>query len=618
MKEKQKKKLPNPMKFESEFAFSWQKMGAFAAIIWETAKKNPLLFISMVLTTSLNAVIATTMPLISSKAVTLLTANGRPLGPEFTSFLGMDMVWTSWIWVAVFMFVILLISEYITDYTIGLFSLKIEINERIKIVQALVKQDVDFYFDHVSGNILTRFVADTQNLSQGIQQFLSNLIYCLVAFIAATIILFSQNLYLVGGVTIGYVVFVLVIAVFIFVYFRRALIRQFDFKREVDADITDRINNITLIKSTGTENYEIDRLYQKNQEYSRKGDRGVLLSTILTLWLTVTISFLTTLITIVVIVGVIKGGHDGPSLMFELTTGLPMASSMAMAIYMLVPSLRAATRASNASHRINELTKPIPFIQPNPEGPKINKISSIEFKNIDFAYPKKIDKVIIPNLSFKFEKGKSYAFVGETGSGKSTIGRLLLRYYDPKNGQIIINNKHDLKDVNLPSYLDNIGYVEQDPQIFYGNFIDNIKYGRFSDTKEQVMEAAKKADLHDFIMSLPEGYETLIGQRGFLLSGGQKQRLIIARVFLRDPDLVILDEATSALDNIVEKEIQDQLDKLVVGKTSITIAHRLSTIKNVDQIIVLGMNKGIVQVGTFEELINKPGHFKNLYEAGTI
>ncbi|PPE05233.1 ABC transporter ATP-binding protein [Williamsoniiplasma lucivorax] len=620
MQKTEKKKFKNPLKFESEFAFSWKKMGSFFAITMQTAKKNPLLFITMCFTTSLNAVIATVLPLFASRAVTLLITPPEQvhnLPSKITDFLGMEMIWTSWIIVAAVFFVIMLFSEYITDYTIGLFSLKIEINERIRIVQSLVKQDVDFYFDHVSGNILTRFVADTQNLAQGIQQFLSNLIYCFAAFIAAAVILFSEGYYFIGGISIGYVLFVLIIASFIFVFFRRAMIRQFDFKREVDADITDRINNITLIKSTGTESYEVNRIEEKNHQYNLKGNRGVLLSTILNLWLTATITFLTTLITIVAIVGSIQKTVNA-NLLQELTTGLPMASTMALSIIMLVPSLRAATRASNAANRIGELTEPVPHIQPNHDGPKIKAINSIEFKNVDFAYPKKIDKIIIPNLNFKFEKGKSYAFVGETGSGKSTIGRMLLRYYEPKTGEIIINGQHQLKDVNLPSYLDHIGYVEQDPQIFYGNFIENIKYGRFADTKEQVIEAAKKADLHDFIMSLPEGYETLIGQRGFLLSGGQKQRLVIARVFLRDPDLIILDEATSALDNIVEKEIQAQLDKLVVGKTSITIAHRLSTIKNVDQIIVLGMGKGVVQVGTFAELIKKPGHFKNLYEAGTI
>lgn len=614
-KKTSKKTKKFDLSFNSEFAFTWAKLGSFVGIILSTAKKYPVLFTSMIMTTTINSVVATILPLAASRISGLLLS---PIPDATNSFWGLTMHWYSWIYVCLALFAAMLAFEYLTDFTIGLFSARIEIEQRQEILISLVNQDVDFFFDHVSGNILTRFVGDTQALSMGIQQFVTNILYLGGSFITAVIILFVEKQTLIGAVGLGYVLAVLIIAVVIFIFYRRSMIRAYDVKRVVDADMTDRINNITLIKSSGTELYEIDRLQKKNEEYNRKGDLMVFFSATLNFWLQVTISFLTTLILIITVVGTINGNISSKDITTTLTLGLPMVSSMSLSVIMLVPTLRAASRSSNASDRIKELTSPKPTILPNLEGPKIEQIDKITFKNLDFAYPKKPKKIIIPKMNLVFEKGKSYAFVGETGSGKSTIGRLLLRYYEPVKGQILINDQYDLTKVNLPSYLDRIGYVEQDPQIFYGNFVDNIRYGRFNATKEEVIEAAKKAKLHDFILTLPEGYETVLGQRGFLLSGGQKQRLIIARVFLKNPDLIILDEATSALDNIVEKEIQAQLDELVVGKTSITIAHRLSTIKNADQIIVLGMGKGVVQTGTFAELIHQEGHFKNLYEAGKM
>ncbi|ATZ16413.1 ATP-binding cassette subfamily B protein [Entomoplasma freundtii] len=599
-------------KFKSEFSFSPKKLTNFLGIVWETAKNNPLIFSVMIISVTIDAFVSTILPLFAAKMTSLLIQGNK--GTE--SFLGITMHWYSWIYVCLIVFAIMFVFEYLTNFATGLFSAKIEIEQRKKILVSLVNQDVDFFFTHVSGNILTRFVADTQALSLGIQQFISNVIYLFVSFVTAVIVLFAQKLTFIAAFGLIYVLVVLAIAVIIFIYYRRALITAYDIKREVDADMTDRINNITLIKSSGSELYEIDRLFDLNETYNRKGDKMVLLSSLLNFWLMVTISFLTTILTTIVVVQAIKSSTL--SMASDLTLGLPLVASMALSIIMLVPTLRAASRASNASTRIQELTSPKPTILPNLDGPKITHIDRIDFKDLVFAYPQKPDKIIIPKMNFTFEKGKSYAFVGETGSGKSTIGRLLLRYYEPLKGNIVINDKYNLDDVNLPSYLDHVGYVEQDPQIFYGNFYDNIRYGLFGATDKQVIEAAKKAKLDSFIRTLPDGYDTILGQRGFLLSGGQKQRLVIARIFLKNPDLVILDEATSALDNIVEKEIQAQLDELVVGKMSITIAHRLSTIKNVDQIIVLGMGKGIVQVGTFHELIHEEGVFKRLYDAGNV
>lgn len=276
----------------------------------------------------------------------------------------------------------------------------------------------------------------------------------------------------------------------------------------------------------------------------------------------------------------------------------------------------ASTSTSTSVMRIHDLMEVQSLIDANENGESID--GNIIFKDINFAYPNALEKIILKNFNYEFAPGKSYAFVGETGVGKSTISKLLLRYYDPTSGEIFINDEKLLKEVNLKSYLNFVGYVEQEPQILYGTFFDNVRYGKFDASDKEIYEACKKAELHHFIESLPKKYDTLLGEKGFILLGGQKQRLVIARMFLKNPQLLILDEATSALDNIVEKEIQRNLDHLKQGRTTFIIAHRLSTIKNLDKILVLEKDKGVVQTGTFNELKKVEGRFKNLYEAGLI
>ncbi|KAF5279607.1 hypothetical protein FQR65_LT15355 [Abscondita terminalis] len=288
------------------------------------------------------------------------------------------------------------------------------------------------------------------------------------------------------------------------------------------------------------------------------------------------------------------------------------------ALSYLPQTFRGVTKLSNCVMRLGYIIDPIPLIDRNETTDnKIDGINSIIFENVNFSYPNAPNKMVIPNFSYEFKKGKSYALVGESGIGKSTIARMLLRFYDPTNGKILINNK-DLSELNLPNFLKNVGYVEQEPQILFGTVFENIQYALFNKGLDEVIEASKKAKLHDFVMTLPEGYDTVLGERGFLLSGGQKQRLVIARLFLKNPDLLVLDEATSALDNIVEKDIQSELNELMKNRTAIVIAHRLSTIKEVDEIIVLQKGHGIVQVGNFEQLKKEEGIFQKLYKAGLM
>ncbi len=234
----------------------------------------------------------------------------------------------------------------------------------------------------------------------------------------------------------------------------------------------------------------------------------------------------------------------------------------------------------------------------------------IVFNNVSFKYQENTNHVL-KHLSLNIDAGEYIALVGSSGVGKTTLCSLIPRFYEVNTGQILIDDK-DIKTVTLESLRKNIGLVQQDVYLFAGTVFDNIAYGNINATQDEIIAAAKNANAHDFIMRLPDGYNTDIGQRGVKLSGGQKQRLSIARVFLKNPPILIFDEATSSLDNESEKAIQNALEKLIKNRTTIVIAHRLSTIRNAKRILVLTDN-GISEEGTHHELIKANGLYANLY-----
>ena len=278
-------------------------------------------------------------------------------------------------------------------------------------------------------------------------------------------------------------------------------------------------------------------------------------------------------------------------------------------IEVLVEFTEMLQKGYSGFKRFNEVMETQVEIQDAPDSHDLVNVQGvIDYKDVSFGYD---DEKVLDHLNIHIDSGKSIALVGPSGGGKTTICSLLLRFYDVTGGSIEIDGQ-DIRKLTLKSLRQSIGIVQQDVYLFTGSIKENISYGAPDASDEEIIEAAKKANIHDFIMSLPDGYDTYVGERGTRLSGGQKQRISIARIFLKDPKILILDEATSALDNESERHIQKSLEALAKNRTCITIAHRLSTIRNADEIIVIG-NNGIVERGTHQFLLNKNNVYAKYY-----
>ena len=378
----------------------------------------------------------------------------------------------------------------------------------------------------------------------------------------------------------------------------------------LNSRLANNISGITTIKSFTTEAYELERLKRESQAYRESNQQAIALSA----------AFIP-LIRIVILAGftaiLLYGGMkvvEGDLAVGTYSVLVFLTQRLLWPLTRLGQTLDLYQRAMASTNRVmNLLDTPITIHSGNIAVPREEINGAITLENITFAYQNR--KPVIKNLSLEIPAGKTIAIVGSTGSGKSTLVKLLLRFYEIEQGRITLDSR-DIKDIFLADLRQAIGLVSQDVFLFHGTVRDNIAYGNAYEPRDKVIAAAKIAEAHDFITQLPQGYDTIVGERGQKLSGGQRQRIAIARAVLKNPPILILDEATSAVDNETEAAIARSLEKITRNRTTIAIAHRLSTIRHADCIYVLEFGQ-IVEQGTHEELLAKQGVYNNLWRVQT-
>lgn len=375
---------------------------------------------------------------------------------------------------------------------------------------------------------------------------------------------------------------------------------------EITSLLQETISGVRVVKSFAREDYEIDRFQKQNDLNFKANMKSVQLSSLLT----PTVEFLAAVIVTVILwfggYQVVSGALTAGALIAFLTYAVNLANP----VKRISRVYGTINKAMAAAERVFDVLDTQEDLRDKPEAKELPKISGkVKFDHVSFGYKDGVN--VLHDLSLIANPGQVIAFVGPSGAGKSTIANLIPRFYDVTEGAITIDDI-DIRDVTIKSLREQIGVVPQETMLFSGTIKENIRYGRLDATDEEIIEAAKAANAHNFIMNLSDGYDTKIGERGVTLSGGQRQRMAIARAILKNPRILILDEATSALDTESEEIVQEALDKLMVGRTSFVIAHRLSTIVHADKIIVLD-NGRVQEMGTHQELMQTGGLYSHLY-----
>ncbi len=376
---------------------------------------------------------------------------------------------------------------------------------------------------------------------------------------------------------------------------------------DINVQVEDSLSGIRVVKSFTNEEIEKKKFAHENNRFVESRREGYKSEAYFYDGLIMFTQLMTIAVVIFGGVSIVKGSLD----LADLLTFLLYIGILIEPIQRLGNFTRLYQEGVTGFERFMEVLEVEPDIKDKIDAVELTHVQgNIEFKNVSFKYKEGYDHVL-KHISLNIKVGEYIALVGPSGVGKTTLCSLIPRFYELSKGQILVDGK-DISDVTMRSLRRNIGIVQQDVYLFAGTVSDNICYGKLNATEEEIMMAAKKANAHNFIMTLPKGYATDIGERGVKLSGGQKQRLSIARVFLKDPPIIIFDEATSSLDNESEKAVQDSLEMLIHNRTTLVIAHRLSTVRNAQKIIVLTDN-GIDEQGTHEELIALKGTYANLY-----
>lgn len=464
-----------------------------------------------------------------------------------------------------------------------------------------------FYDEESTGRLMSRITNDLISLAELYHHGPEDLLIALVTLIGVFVISFTLS------VPLTLIVFVIlpVMAVYAFYFNHRmivALARSRKHIADINAQVEETLGGIRVVKSFANEPIEAAKFAYENDRFLESRDYGYRSEA----WFSGGMAAFSQLITIAVIVfgaaGIASRSLDLP----DLVTYLLYVGILSDPIRRLVNFSRLYREGMTGFDRFMDMMDVQPQVRDRPDVTPLNELAGrIEFRDVSFKYDEGYDYVL-KHLDLTIAAGEYVALVGATGVGKTTLCALIPRFYDVTDGRILLDGR-DIRDLSQASLRRHIGVVQQDAYLFSGTVRENIRYGRPEAPDTEVETAAKLADAHEFIKTLPAGYDTRVGQRGVKLSGGQKQRLSIARVFLKDPRIIIFDEATSALDNETERAVQRSLERLTHNRTMIVIAHRLSTVRNAHRILVLTPD-GIAEQGSHEELIARKGTYANLYD----
>ena len=496
--------------------------------------------------------------------------------------------------------------NYFIAYYGHIMGAKMEYNMRNEIFAHYQKLSFSFYDNQKVGQLMSRVTNDLFDISELFHHGPEDLVISMIKLIGSFSILLSVNWRL--ALTAFAIVPVMLAYAFYFnVKMKRAFVKNRARIADINAQIEDNLSGIRVVKSFANEDMEMDKFKAGNDRFVESKKESY---KYMGLYHSGLGAFTTLISVIVIATGAVFITKDLITIT-DLITFLLYINNFTEPIKKLISFTEQFQNGASGYTRFLEILEIHPDIEDAPNALELkNAKGDITFENVSFHYEEN-SETVLSDLNLHVNAGEYIALVGTSGVGKSTLCSLIPRFYDVSGGRILIDGR-DIRDFTVKSLRNNIGIVQQDVYLFTGSVMDNIRYGRPDATEAEIVAAAQNANAHEFIMNLPEGYDTNIGQRGIKLSGGQKQRLSIARVFLKNPPILIFDEATSALDNESERVVQESLEKLAKGRTTFVIAHRLSTIRNAQKILVLTEN-GIAESGTHRELLEKNGIYAELY-----